>query len=244
MAKSDPSLAIDPSTPTTTSRPADEGARAQADQARLEAEEARAAAEEARDELESAKADAEAAWKAVADKSRQETNNARAAAEKAREEAKQARAAAGIKTQETVAPRSNPDREINYYGIWAAIASAASPPLIEIGLVAAIQVRMLKKVAEAYGVDFDDSRGRALVGAIIGAVVPARLGHGTLGMMLATMPMVGPIAGLIVMPGLNYGSTKAVGEVFKRHFAKGGTLLTADPTRLRAQYQRLRSQAA
>ena len=57
-----------------------------------------------------------------------------------------------------------------------------------------------------------------------------------LGLALASIPVVGPIFGIATLPGFNAASTYAIGRIFKGHFAKGGTLWTADRASMSAAY--------
>lgn len=99
-----------------------------------------------------------------------------------------------------------------------------------------VQLQMLMQLCRVYSVPFDKQVAKSLVGAVVGSYIPARLGYGGVGVALATLPVVGPLVSLAVMPGFNYGSTWALGEVFKRHFAAGGNLLNANPISMGKQY--------
>ena len=124
----------------------------------------------------------------------------------------------------------DPDREIAYYSRWAAGAGLLPTPVVDLAAVAAVQVKMVKRLARAYNVDFDEGTNgvKSLVGAVLGAGVPARIGYGGIGSLIKAVPVIGPVLGAATMPGFNYASTWALGQVFKKHFAHGGTLADAN----------------
>jgi uncharacterized protein (DUF697 family) len=138
----------------------------------------------------------------------------------------------GIKTNDAQA-----DSEITYYARCAAGAGIIPIPLADLAAVTAVQVRLVRRLAAAYGADYDESSGRALVGALVMSYLPARVGYGSIGLFIRMTPVVGPLLGLATVPGFNYASTWALGRVFKNHFAKGGTLPTFDLTSAKRQYR-------
>lgn len=127
--------------------------------------------------------------------------------------------------------------EIKYYARCAAAAGIIPAPIVDVAAVTAVQVRLVKRLAQAYGADYDDSAGRALISSLVMSYLPARIGYGSIGMMIRLTPIVGPVLGLVTVPGFNYASTFAVGRVFKNHFAKGGTLPTLDLASAKRQYK-------
>ncbi|HKB11596.1 MAG TPA: DUF697 domain-containing protein [Vicinamibacterales bacterium] len=113
-----------------------------------------------------------------------------------------------------------------------AVVSFVPMPLVDIAAVGALQWKMVKDLAEVSGTSFKGNRGKAVVGAALGALLPARLGFGGVGYALSTIPG-GSIIGLATVPAFNYASTVAVGRVFHKHFASGGTLLNFDVDSMR-----------
>ena len=122
----------------------------------------------------------------------------------------------------------DPNQLIRYYGKWAAGAGVIPMPLVDLAAVTGVQIKMLRRLAKTYSVDYDESSGKALIGALIGALLPAKLGYGGVGSLLKAVPGVGTLLGIAVMPTFNYASTVAIGRVFQKHFVSGGTLLDFD----------------
>ena len=147
-------------------------------------------------------------------------------------------AGATAAAKNTLSGRSSadPDQIIKYYAGWAAASGVIPAPFVDMAAVTAVQVKMLKRLAKAHGVDYDESSGRSLLGAVVGAALPAKLGYGSVGSLIKALPGVGGVLGIVTMPGFNYASTYAVGRVFTKHFASGGTLLSADRIRMKNEY--------
>lgn len=148
-----------------------------------------------------------------------------------------ANAAAATMPVETGVETDTTSRIIRYYAAWAAACGAVPAPMLDMALVAAVQVRMLKRLAAHHNVSYDESSGKALLGAVLGSALPARLGFGGIGTLVKAMPGIGTIAGMAVMPGFNFGATWALGRVFANHFAGGGTLQNANPVAMRSAFQ-------
>lgn len=90
--------------------------------------------------------------------------------------------------------------------------------------VTAVQLEMIRRLSKLYEVDFRETEGKAAILALTSSGL-ARLS----GRMLAKMiPVIGTIVGGVAVSALSGASTYAVGEVFKRHFNKGGTFLDFD----------------
>lgn len=127
------------------------------------------------------------------------------------------------------------EKRIEYYARWAAATGAIPAPIIDLAALTAVQLKMLKTLAKIYGVEFKENSGKAVLGSVLGALVPAKLGYGGLGMAIKSIPGIGTIAGMAAVPGFNYASTHAVGKVFEKHFASGGKMLNLDPKSVEKQ---------
>jgi uncharacterized protein (DUF697 family) len=87
---------------------------------------------------------------------------------------------------------------------------------------------MLRRISQIYDVPFSDNRGKALIAALAGSMIPATSGIGAASVLKA-VPIFGTIVGAFVMPVLSAGATYAIGKAFIQHFASGGTLLDFNP---------------
>jgi uncharacterized protein (DUF697 family) len=77
-------------------------------------------------------------------------------------------------------------------------------------------------------VPFAENRGKALIASVAGAMIPATSGIGAAS-LLKSVPILGTVAAVFVMPALSAGATYALGKAFIQHFQSGGTLLDFNP---------------
>lgn len=114
----------------------------------------------------------------------------------------------------------------------AAVASGVVPiPLVGIGLLGGVQLRMLSQLAKLYEVEFSEQRANSIIGTLAGTSLPA-----TACSLLWMVPGVGHALALIGGLTLPSASTYALGQVFIKHFESGGTFLTFDPERAKKDY--------
>lgn len=108
--------------------------------------------------------------------------------------------------------------------VFASGAGLIPIPIADFMAVTAVQLEMIRRLSKLYNVDFRETEGKAAIMALTSSGL-ARLG----GRMLAKMiPVVGSIVGGVAVSALSGATTYAVGEVFKRHFTKGGSFLDFD----------------
>ncbi|MEM9991331.1 MAG: DUF697 domain-containing protein [Bacteroidota bacterium] len=106
-------------------------------------------------------------------------------------------------------------------------------PVIDIVAVSAVQLDMIRQVAKVYEVDFSETQGKAIVSALTSSTL-ARAGASSIA---KAVPFIGTYIGGASNAVLAGASTFALGEVFKRHFETGGTILDFDTERLKRLYQ-------
>lgn len=131
---------------------------------------------------------------------------------------------------------------IKRYSMWAAGAGVLPLPLIDMVLISGIQVKMVYELSKAHKLPFSESRAKALIGSLIGSVVPYGVVGtsvvGGLASLLKAVPVVGPLITFTFCPALASASTYAVGRVFAQHFETGGTLLSFDAEKMRAFFRK------
>lgn len=104
--------------------------------------------------------------------------------------------------------------------MYMAVGAGLIPvPIVDFVTVSGIQLDMLKKLTEVYDQDFEKNQAKVIISALGGAAV-ARIAA----MFTKSVPVVGSILGGVTMSVLSGASTYALGEVFKYHFAKGGSI--------------------
>lgn len=117
---------------------------------------------------------------------------------------------------------------VDRFAIWSGVAGLIPLPIIDVVAVGGIQIQMLRRISQIYGVEFAENRGKALVASLAGSIIPATSGMGAASALKA-VPFVGTMVSGFVMPVLSAGATYAIGKAFIQHFASGGTLLDFNP---------------
>jgi len=116
--------------------------------------------------------------------------------------------------------------------IWSMGAGMIPVLVADVFAVSAIQLDMIRQLCKVYEVDFSETRGKAIVTSLTSSTL-ARIGAGS---VVKLIPGVGSILGGVTVSVFAGASTYALGEVFKKHFASGGTILDFDPARLKKIY--------
>lgn len=122
---------------------------------------------------------------------------------------------------------------------WSMGAGLIPVPFVDLVAVSGVQVRMLAQISKIYGMEFQESRGKALIGALVGSIAPGAVSCSVIGSMLKAVPVVGTLVGASGMAAFCGGSSWALGKVFIQHFESGGTFLTFNPEAVKAHFQKL-----
>jgi uncharacterized protein (DUF697 family) len=117
---------------------------------------------------------------------------------------------------------------VERFSLWSGAAGLIPVPFIDLVAVGGVQIQMLRRISQIYGVPFSKNRGRAIIAGLAGAMIPATAGIG-MSSFIKSVPLVGTAVGAITTPALSVGATYAIGMVFIQHFATGGTLLDLAP---------------
>lgn len=141
--------------------------------------------------------------------------------------------------KKTIMSNNNSDRDkhadtiIRNHVIWSMGAGLIPVLIADIFAVSALQLDMIRQLCRTYEVDFQETQGKAIVTSLTSSTL-ARI---TAGSIIKLIPGVGSIVGGVTVSVFAGASTYALGEVFKMHFSKGGTILDFDPDRLRKYYK-------
>lgn len=141
-------------------------------------------------------------------------------------------------TESGAAPLTEAEREeqasqvVDRFSLWSGAAGLVPIPIVDIAAIAGVQLQMLRKLSEIYGVPFSDNRGKSLITSLAGAIIPhttATSAAMTFGSMIKSLPGIGTAVGALTQPVVAAGATFVIGRVFMKHFASGGTLLDFNP---------------
>ena len=121
---------------------------------------------------------------------------------------------------------------VDRLSLWSGAAGLIPVPLVDMVAVGGVQLHMLRRLSEIYGVPFSENRGKSVLASIAGAVIPASTATTTaigVGSFIKGLPGFGTAIGALTMPVVSAGATWIIGKVFMQHFASGGTLLDFNP---------------
>lgn len=125
---------------------------------------------------------------------------------------------------------------VNSYLPWAAGAGILPLPGIDVAAIVGVQLRMLAKLAEEYGVPFREQAAKSIVAALLAMLVQNTLTQG-LASSFKFVPVVGTLLGIAILPAVAAAGTYAVGKVFITHFEAGGTFLDFDPRKVQDHFR-------
>lgn len=125
---------------------------------------------------------------------------------------------------------------VESYLPWSAGAGIVPLPGIDMALIMGVQMRMLAKLAEIYGVPFDAQVAKSMVATLMATLVQNTLA-GVVAYAFKFTPVLGFLLGVAVLPAVAAAGTYALGKVFITHFESGGTFLEFDPAKVRNHFQ-------
>ena len=121
---------------------------------------------------------------------------------------------------------------VDRFSLWSGAAGLIPVPIVDIAAVGGLQLQMLRRISEVYGIPFSSNRGKSIIASLAGALIPASTATTTamsVGSLMKGLPGVGTVVGALTMPVFSAGATYVIGKVFIQHFASGGTLLDFNP---------------
>jgi uncharacterized protein (DUF697 family) len=154
--------------------------------------------------------------------------NSSASESPVQDEAMAAESASATKPASTAERGEVANKLVDRFAIWSGVAGLIPLPVVDVLAVGGLQIQMLRRLSQIYDVAFSENRGKALIAALAGTMIPTTSGMGAASAMKA-IPVVNILAAGFVMPVLSAGATYAIGKAFIQHFESGGTLLDFNP---------------
>src|SRR5438132_1812358 len=62
---------------------------------------------------------------------------------------------------------------VDRLSLWSGAAGLIPLPLVDMAAVGGVQIHMLRRLSEIYGVPFSENRGKAVLASVAGAIIPA-----------------------------------------------------------------------
>ena len=113
---------------------------------------------------------------------------------------------------------------VDRFAVWSGVAGFIPMPIVDVLAIGGLQIQMLRRLSQIYGVPFSDNSGKAVIASLAGTMIPTSSGIGAASTM-KFVPVLGTITAGFVLPALSAGATYAIGRAFVQHFETGGTLL-------------------
>ena len=62
---------------------------------------------------------------------------------------------------------------VDRFSLWSGAAGLIPIPLVDMAAVGGVQLQMLRRISEIFGVPFSDNRGKSIIASLAGAIIPA-----------------------------------------------------------------------
>jgi uncharacterized protein (DUF697 family) len=128
-------------------------------------------------------------------------------------------------------------KTVKRYMLWSAGAALIPIPFVDILALLGAQLKMLAEISKIYDIPFEKSRVQAVVGSLLGYILPEALSEGLFGSLLKTIPGVGALVGIPSFALFVGAYSWALGRVFIMHFESGGKFLDFDPEALKPHFR-------
>jgi hypothetical protein len=105
--------------------------------------------------------------------------------------------------------------------MWLAMGAGLLPlALLDYAMITGVQLRMLRQLSHNYQVPFSRDRGKTIIAALLGTIIPLSLTN-ALTSVLKMVPIAGPVIGGSTFLDLEPATVR---EHFRQEFVKGQTL--------------------
>ncbi len=121
---------------------------------------------------------------------------------------------------------------VHTYSALSAATGLIPLPFVDMAGFMAMQLLMLKKLCELYGIPFDSQRSKSAIAILASGINSAYVAASS----SKLIPFIGAFS-IAAMPAVNGALSYAVGRVFIQHFASGGTFLDFDPNKVRGYFE-------
>src|SRR6266446_2036177 len=106
---------------------------------------------------------------------------------------------------------------VDRFSLWSGAAGLIPVPIVDVAAVGGVQLQMLRRLSEIYGVPFSDNMGKSVIASLAGSVIPASTATTAavgVGSFMKAVPGIGTVIGAITMPVISAGATYVIGKVF------------------------------
>ncbi len=121
---------------------------------------------------------------------------------------------------------------VRNYSAMSAASGLIPVPFLDMAGFMAVQLMMLRKLSKLYTIPFNTQRSKSAI-VILASGINCRYMAASSSKLI---PFIGAFS-LAAMPVMNGALCYAVGRVFMKHFASGGTFLDFDPAKLKGYFE-------
>src|SRR3989304_7047127 len=89
---------------------------------------------------------------------------------------------------------------VDRFSLWSGAAGLIPVPIVDIAAVGGLQLQMLRRISEVYGVPFSRNRGKSIIASLAGALIPASTATTTamsVGSLMKGLPGIGTAIGAL-----------------------------------------------
>jgi uncharacterized protein (DUF697 family) len=127
---------------------------------------------------------------------------------------------------------------VNRNVLWAMGSGLIPVPLLDVGVLSLIQLKMLAALSKHYRIPFSKNIGKSAIATLVGFVTANSLRGSIVTSLMKVLPVVG-FLGSVSMPIYSGAVTYAIGKIFIQHFESGGTFLTFKPYKVKKHFLKL-----
>lgn len=140
---------------------------------------------------------------------------------------------------ERAARRARAESLVKDHMLMSLGAGLIPAPLFDLVAGAGIQLALLKRLSDLYGVPFSESMARGLVASVLGGIGAGALATGLFFSGVKLLPGAGTVLGVVSLPVGLAAITYALGTLFTAHLELGGILQDFRPSSQRAYFRDL-----
>src|SRR5262249_9127641 len=67
---------------------------------------------------------------------------------------------------------------VERFSLWSGVAGLIPLPIVDVAVVAGLQLQLLRRLSKLYGVAFSDNLGKSIIASLMGSMIPASSGMG------------------------------------------------------------------
>lgn len=121
--------------------------------------------------------------------------------------------------------------------VYCAIGLGLAPlPLVDLAGLLTIQMELVHALAAKYGVPYRADLTKTVLGSVLGSLLPVAAAP-AFASLAKFIPFIGMTTSAVTMSVTGGAATYAIGRIFARHFASGGSLLDVDTAKMRESFK-------